>query len=147
MRVSPMGLGLIKAFEGFRSRAYLDSAGVPTIGYGHTLNVKPGDEITEEQALEFLKADVKEHAGVIRLMGDVELTQYQFDALASLIFNIGTGAFASSTLRKRLVEGMYTLAADEFLRWNRAGGKVVPGLERRRRAERHLFETGVYIYR
>ncbi len=143
MEVSARGLRLIQYHEGLRLTAYKDSAGVPTIGYGSTKGVQMGDEITETQALELLEADVERHADGVRESVDVPLTQHQFDAVVSLTFNIGIGAFKRSTLLRRLNDGDYQGAADEFLRWKHAGGRVLRGLVRRREAERKLFLTPV----
>lgn len=139
MELSARGLRLIQAHEGLRLQAYRDSAGIPTIGYGSTRGVRMGDEITETQALELLEADVERHADGVREAVDVPLTQHQFDALVSFAFNVGVGAFKTSTLLRKLNAGKYEQAADELLRWHYAGGKRLAGLEKRREAERKLF--------
>lgn len=131
---------LIKEHEGLRLKAYLPTADdVWTIGYGHTRNVYPGMIITEKQAEEFLKEDL---AWVESTIGDhvkVPLNQNQYDALASLIYNIGSGAFAGSTLLKKLNTKDYQGAADQFLVWNKQKGKTLRGLVDRRKRERGLF--------
>ena len=142
MTVSPKGLALLREFEGLRLNAYPDpaSGGDPwTIGYGHTKGVKKGDVITEEQANLFLWEDAAEAEEAITDLVVVPLSQGQRDALVSFIFNLGRGNFQRSTLLRKLNSGDYKGAADEFLRWNKAAGKVMPGLTRRRKAERELF--------
>lgn len=139
MDVSPRGLKLIQEYEGLRLKAYQDSVGVWTIGYGSTKGVRPGDEITEAQAIELLAADVDRHAdGVLRAV-DVPLNQNQFDALVSFTFNVGVGALQRSTLLRKLNAGEYTEAANQLMRWVHAGGQELRGLVRRREAERKLF--------
>lgn len=139
MKLSEQGLDLIKHFEGLRLQAYQCSASVWTIGYGHTANVRPGDIIDEEQAGHLLCQDVTaSEEAVIRLVR-VSLSQHQFDALVSFVFNLGSGNFATSTLLKKLNAGDYIGAAEEFSRWVNAGGKKLLGLVRRRDAERQLF--------
>ncbi|MEL5597104.1 lysozyme [Serratia ureilytica] len=142
MEVGFTSLMLIKRFEGLSLQAYPDPAtgGKPwTIGYGHTTDVKPGDLITEELANEYLMKDLHIFSLTIKNHVNVPLTQNQFDALLSLAFNIGHGNFVKSTLLKKLNQMDYVSAADEFLRWKFAAGKLVPGLLNRRLAERELF--------
>ena len=139
MELSSRGLELIQRYEGLRLQAYLDSAGVPTIGYGSTKGVRMGDTITETQALELLEADVERHADAVREYVDVPINQHQFDALVSFTFNVGAGAFQRSTLLRKLNAMNYQGAADEFPRWVNAGGKMLAGLVKRRKAERALF--------
>lgn len=130
---------LIKLFEGFRHEAYLCPAGVWTIGYGTTKGVKPGMVVTREEAEVLLRKDVAAfEAGVARIV-KVPLNQNQFDALVSFSYNVGLQAFQSSTLARRLNKGDYQAAAKEFARWDRAGGRVLLGLSRRRDAEAKLF--------
>lgn len=140
MKTSDAGLGLIKQFEGCRLDAYMPTPDdVPTIGYGHTLGVKMGDTCTQEQATEWLRADV---AGAERCANNsvaVALTQSQFDALVSFVFNLGCGALRSSTLLKLLNQGDDAGAALQFGRWNHQGNKELAGLTRRRAAETELF--------
>ena len=134
-------LSLIKSFEGLRLNAYLDSVGVPTIGYGHTRGVKIGQVITESQAQEFLKQDLQDAiAGVERLV-TTTLTDNQFGALVSLVFNIGVGNFAKSSLLRKVNMKQFIAASDSFAAWNKASGKVLSGLTRRRAAEKKLFLT------
>lgn len=139
MDVSPRGIALIQQFEGCKLTAYQDSAGVWTIGYGSTRGVQPGDVITQAQAVELLAADVERHADGVRRLVDVSLTQSQFDALVSFTFNVGVGALSRSTLLRKLNAGDYRGAADELLRWTKAGGRELRGLVRRREAERAMF--------
>ena len=133
------GLELIKEFEGLRLKAYLCSAKVWTIGYGHTKGVKKGDTCTQEEADAFLVADVKWVLTAVERTVKVPLTSGQRAAVNSFIFNCGAGAFRTSTLLRKLNAGDYKGAADEFPRWNKAGGKVIKGLVRRRAAERKVF--------
>ena len=140
--ISDKGIALITHFEGLRLEAYPDPAtgGEPiTIGCGHTGGVKLGDTCTEEEAGEWLKQDCAEAEEAINDYVDVELTQNQTDALISLIYNIGSGNFRNSTLLKLLNAGSYDAAAQQFKRWNKAAGKVMAGLTRRREAEMALF--------
>lgn len=139
MKISMYGLNLIKKFEGLSLQAYQCSAGVWTIGYGHTRGVRPGDIIDEAQAGIFLRRDVAASESTVMRFVTVVLNQHQFDALVSFVFNLGSGNFAASTLLRKLNAGDYAGAADEFPRWVHAGGKSLPGLVRRRAAERTLF--------
>ncbi|PWC10676.1 lysozyme [Brenneria roseae subsp. americana] len=142
MKISANGISLIKRFEGCKLTAYPDpgTGGKPwTIGYGHTLGVQPGDVITQPQAEQFLRDDLASVYLNIDTNVKTALTQGQFDALCSFIFNLGAGNFVKSTLLKKLNAGDTAGAADEFLKWNRAGGRILPGLTRRRAAERDLF--------
>ena len=135
---------LIKNFEGCKLEAYPDPAthGEPiTIGVGHTGGVKLGDVITQEQADEYLVSDVSHAANAVNQMVDENMTQGQFDALCSFAFNLGIGNLKNSTLLKKLNSGDIQGAADQFLVWNKAAGKVMAGLTRRREAERALFLT------
>lgn len=139
MNYSEAGLKLTAEFEGLRLEAYQDIVGVWTIGYGHTKGVKRGDKISKEQAMEFLKQDVASSVKDVNQLVKVPLTQGQFDALVDFTFNLGGGALERSTLLKLLNDKNYEGARGEFLKWNKAGGKVVDGLVRRRRAELDMF--------
>ena len=139
MEISNRGIELIKKFEGLRLTAYRCSAGVLTTGYGHTRGVKAGDLITARQADEFLREDVRSAELVVNLDVKVWLSQGQFDALVSFVFNLGAGNFVKSTLLRKLNDGNYVGAADQFGRWIYAGKTELPGLIRRRAAERELF--------
>jgi lysozyme len=140
MRISDNGLELIKSFEGLYLKAYLCPAKVWTIGYGHTGNVKPGDVINRQQADELLRQDVEEFVAIVNTAVKVPLTQNQFDSLVSFVYNVGADAFRKSTLLRKLNAGDYAGAAQEFERWNKAHGVVLPGLVKRRKKERELFE-------
>ena len=139
MNVSKEGLDLIKRFEGLRLRAYKCPAGVWTIGYGHTRNVTRNQRITEAQADLFLEQDVRWALDTVKAAG-VELTQNELDALVSFVYNVGMAAFNRSTMRALLQAGKpRDEVAKEFLRWNKAGGRVLSGLTARRLAEQQLF--------
>lgn len=141
MKTSPKGISLIKEFEGLSLDAYMCSAGVLTIGYGHTGGVQKGDRITEKKAEELLQDDLKKFEnGVLRLVR-VPLNQNQFDALVSFAFNLGVGNLGKSTLLRKLNDRDFKGAAAEFVRWNKAGGRELDGLTRRRNAEAELFST------
>lgn len=134
------GVALIKEFEGCRLEAYQDERGIWTIGYGHTAGVKQGDVCSQAQADSWLLDDTHwASLEVIRTV-DVSITQNQFDALVSFIFNIGSGNWASSTLR-RLINGRSAEASQEFLKWDHVNGSPDAGLLRRRQAEQQLFLT------
>lgn len=140
MKTSQTGLDLIKAFEGLQLEAYRCPAGVWTVGYGTTKNVRRGMRITKRQAEILLSEDVAEFERAVEQAVTIELQQHEFDALVSFAYNVGAGALASSTLVRKLNTGDRAGAAREFDRWNKAGGRVLPGLTRRRAAERALFE-------
>lgn len=144
LRLSAPGANFIKSFEELRLRSYQDQGGVWTIGWGHTAGVGPGMTITEEQAESFFKNDAMEAAHILNAGVPVGLYQYEYDALISIIFNIGGAQFASSTLRRALRMARYDLAADEFPRWNKVKGKVSNGLKKRREWERRMFVEGTY---
>lgn len=144
MQTSEKGITLIKQFEGCKLTAYQDSVGVWTIGYGWTQPVegKPiraGMTIKQETAERLLKTGLVSYESDVSRLVKVNLTQGQFDALVSFTYNLGARSLSTSTLLRKLNSGDYAGAADEFLRWNKAGGKVLNGLTRRREAERALF--------
>lgn len=144
MRISDKGISLIKQFEGLRLTSYQDSVGVWTIGYGWTQPVdgkpiRPGMTIKEETAERLLRTGLVGYESDVSKLVKVKLTQGQFDALVSFAYNLGARALSTSTLLQKLNSGDYAGAADEFPRWNKAGGKVLLGLTRRREAERALF--------
>ncbi|ECF6053861.1 TPA: lysozyme [Salmonella enterica subsp. enterica serovar Ball] len=139
MKIGINGLNLIKEFEGLRLQAYKCPSDIWTIGYGHTAGIGPDDVITEAQAISLLCQDVAASERAVNQYTHVLLTQNQFDALVSFVFNLGVGSFRTSTLLKKLNAGDYDGAAREFGRWIHAGGKALPGLVRRREAERALF--------
>lgn len=134
------GRELIKRFEGCRLEAYQDTGGVWTIGYGHTGDVEPGQKITQHQADAILNYDIDRHAeGVAKLVSGLTLTENQVAALVSFAFNVGVKRFAGSTLLKLLRAGHVQRAAAQFPRWKFDNGRVLPGLVKRREAERQLF--------
>jgi len=143
MKTSNKGIDLIRQFEGLRLKAYLDSVGVPTIGYGHTKGVKLGQTITEQQAIEFLKQDLADAELTVNRRVNVELTQNQFDALVSLVYNIGSGNFSKSSVLRFLNMENYSRAGLSFGLFNkgRVNGKLVvlKGLTNRRKMETDLF--------
>jgi len=138
-RINAAGLELIKSFEGLRLNSYRDAVGVWTIGYGHTRTAGPGQRISFNQATALLREDVSTFEKAVTRAVRVPITDNQFAALVSFAYNVGSGALSSSTLVRRLNSGDKFGAANEFLRWNRAGGRVLAGLTRRREAERTLF--------
>jgi lysozyme len=143
---SAKGIELITSFEGLELTSYKDAVGIWTIGYGHTgPEVKYGQKITKEEATDLLKKDLEWVENTIRSLVKTPITQSQFDALASFIFNVGGTRFSKSTLLLALNAGEYQKAADEFLKWDKAGGNVLPGLTRRRKAERELFLKGEQV--
>lgn len=142
MKLSQRGIDLIKQFEGYSSKAYPDPAtgGAPwTIGYGTTRGVKPGMVITAEQAEKMLRDDVAKFESGVSSLITAPTTQGQFDAMVSLAYNIGLGNLGKSTLLKKHNARCYTCAADQFRVWNRANGKVMNGLTKRRAAEREVY--------
>ena len=143
MRPSPAAYELIKEYEGLRLHAYQDSAGVWTIGWGHTGDVKRGQSITVHQAEALLALDIGIAAAAVNRQVEAPLSQGMFDALTSFTFNLGERRLAESTLLKKLNVRDYTAAAREFGKWVKAtvGGRKVTlaGLVRRRAAERALF--------
>lgn len=141
MNINQRGIDLIKEFEGFCATPYKCPADVWTIGYGHTAGVNENTvEITKEQAEELLRRDLRTAENAVQQMVDVPLTDNQFSALVSLVFNIGAANFARSTLLKKINAADYDGAAGQFERWAYAKGVKLAGLERRRAAERELFE-------
>ena len=132
---------LIKSFEGLELESYLCPAGIWTIGYGHTGNVRKGQKITKKEADELLDVDLSVFRKGVRNLVKVPLNQNQFGALVSFAYNVGLGNLKTSTLLRLLNEGNYTGAADQLLRWNKSKGKVLTGLVRRREAERAVFLT------
>ncbi|WP_337871619.1 lysozyme [Ignavibacterium sp.] len=141
--VSKAGIDLIKKYEGLRLTAYKDPAGILTIGYGHTKTVKPGMSINKEMAELLLKIDLIDAENIVRDYVDIELTQTQFDALVSFVFNVGAGKFIKSTLLRLLNDGKILEAGEEFMKWTKArtpgGMKELPGLVKRRAEEKALF--------
>lgn len=144
MKVSSNCIALVKSFEGWYGKAYKCPAGVWTIGYGHTGTVD-GKAIhsrmiiSSEKATQLLEDDLNKAANDVKRLVTVRLNQNQFDALTSFVFNCGAGNLSRSTLLKKVNKKEFSAAADQFLAWVRGGGKVLPGLERRRKEERALF--------
>jgi lysozyme len=143
MKISDNGLAFIKQFEGLRLTAYLDSVNVPTIGWGTTMypngkKVKIGDTITSAQAEEYLRTDVNRRGAA---MGNIKgLNQNQTDALISWCYNCGLGAWNKSTLRKKVLANPNDpTISDEFKKWNKGNGKILPGLTARRKKESDLY--------
>lgn len=137
-RINQAGLDLIKLFEGFRANAYLDPIGIPTIGYGFTEGVKMGQTMSKIDAELRLQRELQRfEAGVESLIKPWSITDNQFSALVCFAYNVGLGNLQSSTLLKKLKAGQD--CSDQFIRWNKAGGKELPGLTKRRLAERELF--------
>jgi lysozyme len=139
MNLGYNGTKLLKFFEGCRLTAYQDSVGVWTIGYGHTKGVFEGMSITQEEAEQMLLTELEEYEGYVEKYVTVPLTQNQFDALVVWVYNLGPTNFRKSTLLKELNAGNYTAAGQEITKWNKAGGKVLAGLVKRREAEALLF--------
>ena len=140
MQTSDEGKKLIKKFEGCKMRAYLDAVDVPTIAYGRTKNVKLGDTCTQGQAEEWLEEELVEYEGYVNEAVKVHLTQNQLDALVSWTYNLGPSNLNKSTLLKVLNNSDYDGVPEQIMRWNKAGGKVLDGLVRRREAEAEMFK-------
>ena len=145
MKTSSKGKAIIKQYEGFRAKPYLCPAKIPTIGYGATYytdgrKVKLSDPaISEADADKLLDKMLVKYEDAVNRYVQVPMTQNQFDALVSFCYNLGQENLRNSTLLKKLNNKDYNGAADQFLRWNRAGGKVLAGLTKRRTDERKLF--------
>ena len=147
MQCSKKGIDLIKSFEGFSLTAYhgkCDKAGLYTIGWGHARGVRPGDKITLEQAEKLLRDDIRDAENVVNLdyvsgRDKPIVTQNEFDALVSFVFNVKRESYLGSTLRRKLKAGDKMGAAGEFKRWIYSDHKIAPGLIPRRDAERRLF--------
>ena len=139
MKSTDKAINLIKSFEQLRLNSYLCPAGVWTIGYGHTDGVNQGMLITEKTADAFLRQDIRNAEHCVNQMG-VDLTQGQFDALVSFVFNVGVQAFRISTLRRLVMSNPDgPKIADEFRRWVYAANKKLPGLIKRREKEIELY--------
>ena len=143
MKVSQDCIQLVKHFEGFEDTAYLCPANVWTIGYGRTRNVKEGDKITEPQAERDLLEELEEFKHQVLDSVKVELKQNELDALTSWTYNLGVGNLKSSTLLKKLNAGNKDEVPAEIVRWNKANGKVLAGLTKRREAEAELWAKEV----
>lgn len=144
MKTSEDGLKLIEKFEGCCLKAYRCPANVLTIGYGHTSaagapEVTEGLVITKDQAMEILRRDIAAFERELNSMLTCKVTQHQYDALMSFMYNVGVGALRKSTLLKRVNAGQFDMVRAEFMKWTRGGGRELPGLVARRRAEADLF--------
>lgn len=149
MRVSPAGRAFIGLHEGLRLTAYRCSAGVLTIGVGHTSAagapaVTSGMTISKAEADAILSRDLVKFEAAVDMLVKVGLDQWEFDALVSFTFNVGEGAFGRSTLLRKLNTGDTAGAVSEFARWNKSNGRVLAGLVRRRAEERLMFVSGNY---
>ncbi|MFO1034559.1 MAG: lysozyme [Hyphomicrobiales bacterium] len=150
MKVTDEGLALIKASEGFRAMAYRDAVGVWTVGYGHTSRagapqVTPGLRVSEAEASDILHRDVDQFAtGVARLVR-VSLSDQQFSALVSFAYNVGLGAFAGSGVLNAVNAADFAAVPRKLNAWVKAGGRVLPGLVKRRAAEAALFMSGAEV--
>ncbi|MCX8010520.1 MAG: lysozyme [Ignavibacteria bacterium] len=143
-KISQKGIELIKSFEGLKLKSYKDAGGVWTIGYGHTRTAGPNQIITKEQAEDLLIKDINIAEIIVNQMVKVPLTQNQFDALVSLVFNVGGVNFKHSILLTKLNQGKYKEASEEFLKWTKAKLNdqyvELPGLVKRRKKEKELFD-------
>ncbi len=142
MQYSQDGLKLTQSFEACRLEAYLDSKGIPTIGWGHTHGVRMGDTCTQAEADAWLMADLQAAVYAVNHYVAIHLRQNEFDAMVDFCFNCGAGNFASSTMLRKLNQCDLVGAAAELERWDMAGGQHVAGLLRRRKAEEAMFRMG-----
>lgn len=147
MRMTREGLALIRRFEGFRPEAYRDSAGVWTIGYGHTAmagepDVIHGQRITRTEGERILTRDLEGFAAGVRRLVTVELNDAQFSALVSFAYNIGLNGFRSSSVLKAVNARAFDQVPRRLALWVKGGGRVLPGLVKRRAAEAEMFATG-----
>lgn len=144
-KTNKAGLDLIKSFEGLYLKPYLCPASIPTIGYGSTYyedNTKVSLQdpaITEERAVQLLQSHLEEHERYVEKLVKININDNQFSALVSFCYNVGPSSLKKSTLIRLLNDGDIAGAGEQFLRWNKANGKELPGLTRRRQAERSLF--------
>lgn len=149
-QINAHGLDKLKQWEGLRKTAYKDSAGVWTIGYGHTAAAgsprpTPKMTITEQKAEEILTSDLTQYEKAVEQSVKVTLTDNQFAALVSFTYNVGIGAFKNSTLLKKLNKGEYDAVPSEMMKWVKCGGKQNQGLINRRRAEGYLWMEGEFV--
>ena len=141
MKISDKGLELIKDFEGCELEAYKCAAGVWTIGYGHTKDVEKGDTWSQEKAEHMLSKELEdEYEHYVNSLVTVPMNQCQFDALVSWVYNLGPANLKKSSMLRVLNEGKYDEVPAQIKRWNKAGGKILDGLIRRRQAEAEMFE-------
>ena len=144
MNISAEGKALIKKFEGCKLEAYRCAAGVWTIGYGTIKNVERGQTITQQQADDMFDHEMKEYETYVNTAVTVPLSQNQFDALVSWVFNLGNGNLQASTMLKVINSGDHAGVPAQIKRWNKAGGKVLDGLIRRREAEALLYQGAIW---
>jgi len=145
MKTSQSGLDAIKKFEVFRSQAYLDSGGVLTIGFGSTRGVTEGMVIGTKEAEERLQDDLRAAEEAVNRLVTVPLSQDQFDALVSFVFNVGEGAFQKSTLLRKLNAGDHDSVPVELMKWVHVKKKRVEGLANRRAAEAGIWARGSFV--
>ena len=141
MDIDDAGLAFIERWEGFRANVYLDTAGKATIGIGHL--IKQGESfttLTHDEALDLLRQDAAVAVAAVNDLVQYDLTQNQFNALVSFVYNLGQRNFRTSTMLRKLNNDDFDGAAQEFPKWNMAGGKIDIGLANRRAAEKRLFE-------
>ena len=143
LKPSENSVEIIKKHESYRSKAYQCPSGVWTIGYGHTKGVRKGQTITRAQGEAYFQQDLQNAVNIVRKYVKVPLTQNEFDALVSFVFNVGEGNFKNSTMLKKINAREYEAAAAEFPKWNKGDGKVLQGLVTRRREEKGLFEKRI----
>lgn len=146
MRTSQQGIDLIKHFEGCKLEAYECSANVWTHGWGHTKHVQEGDKVTQKEADQNLLYDIQMIETHMTRLIRVELLQHQWDAIVSWCFNLGCGALRRSTMLLVMNSNDLEGVTKELVRWNLVKGKLSKGLERRRKSEAHLFDTGKIDY-
>lgn len=139
MKLNQAGLNIIRSFESCRLDCYLDIKGLATIGFGHRTLLPIGTHISQEDADSLLESDLQKFCQGVKELVNIDLNDNQFSALVCLAFNIGLGNFKGSTLLKLVNAGGLKKAAEEILRWDHANGVEIPGLLRRREAERRLF--------
>ena len=149
MVMSDDGVNFVKEFEHFYPKKYNDPIGLPTIGYGHLITKADGNKyngvtLSEDEATELLKSDLQIAQNAVYRLVKVKLNQNQFDALVSWTFNLGEGNLQKSTLLKMLNIGDFNDVPDQMKSWNKAGGRVLPGLVRRRNSEANMFANGSY---
>ena len=140
-KTNQAGVDLIKQFEGFVNHAYKCPAGVWTIGYGHTKGVYDGQHVDESAAQDLLRQDLADAEGAVCRLVTVDLNDNQFAALVSFVFNVGTGNFAKSSVLTSVNAEDHDEVPYNLAKWNKAGGKVLSGLTRRREAEGKLWST------
>jgi lysozyme len=143
LSISPAGVSLVASFEGFSSHVYRDAIGVPTIGFGHTgPDVWRLDPLSHAAGVRLLHRDLDHFAVAVSGGLHSPTSRPQYSAMVSFSYNVGAGAFRSSTLLRLHNARNYRAAADQFLRWDKAGGHVLLGLHRRRVAERSMYLSG-----